>query len=168
VTLAFCRELSAADWISHSDLPWPQLVGFGPAGFDVYARLRFLPDPARPGQRENDVEVEDWRHGQLTRLFEVLATHTATPEQCYFCVWDGFGGPDIALDDDAVYIETEVDVARLGRSGAQPGVAPPSAVSASVPPLPKVVVPHRAYWLFRGPLTYAGTWDTAQGWPEPC
>jgi hypothetical protein len=32
-----------ADWIVNSDRPWQQLVGFGPAGFDSYARLRFLP-----------------------------------------------------------------------------------------------------------------------------
>ncbi|HEU5268190.1 MAG TPA: hypothetical protein VFU35_15885 [Jatrophihabitans sp.] len=31
--------------------------------------------------------------------------------------------------------------------------------------MPKVVVPHRGYWLFRGPLADIGTWDTAHGWP---
>jgi hypothetical protein len=34
--------------------------------------------------------------------------------------------------------------------------------------LPRVVVPNRAYWLFRGPLAEVGTWDTAQGWPGEC
>ena len=80
MTLTFCWDLSAADWITRSDLRWAQLVGFGPAGFDAYARLRFLPDPARPGQSENDVLGQDSGTGQLPRLFEVLATHTATPE----------------------------------------------------------------------------------------
>jgi hypothetical protein len=75
VTLTFCRDLSAADWIVHSDLPWQQLVGFGPAGFDAYARLRFLPDPAHAGQSEHDAEVGR-RADQLPRLFEVLATYT--------------------------------------------------------------------------------------------
>jgi hypothetical protein len=92
VTLTFCWDLAAADWIVHSDLPWQQLVGFGPAGFDAYARLRFLPDPIRPGQSENDVDA-DWRTDQLPTLFEVLTTHTTTPDSCYFCVWEGFGGP---------------------------------------------------------------------------
>ena len=31
--------------------------------------------------------------------------------------------------------------------------------------VPKVVVPNRAYWLFRGPLADVGHWDSAQGWP---
>jgi hypothetical protein len=35
VTLTFCSDLAAADWIVHSDLPWPRLVTFGPAGFDA-------------------------------------------------------------------------------------------------------------------------------------
>jgi hypothetical protein len=93
-------------------------VGFGPAGFDAYARLRFLPDPARPGQSEHDVEAEDWRSDQLPRLFEVLATHTATPEDCYFCVWEGFGvdGAPVATDadaDEALYVDDENDAASL-------------------------------------------------------
>jgi hypothetical protein len=41
-----------------SDRPWQQLVGFGPAGFPAYARLRFLPDPTYEGQSENDVEID--------------------------------------------------------------------------------------------------------------
>lgn len=168
MALTFCRELSAAEWIAHSDLPWEQLVGFGPAGFDAYARLRFLPDPARPGQAENDVEVEDWRTDQLPVLFEVLATHTATPEDCYFCVWEGFGDADVAVDDDAVYIDDQNPGPPVERPGAQPGLVPKPAGSPSLPQLPKVVVPNRAYWLFRGPLADVGTWDTAQGWPGKC
>jgi hypothetical protein len=171
VTLSFCWDLSAADWIAHSDLRWSQLVVFGPAGFDAYGRLRFLPDPARPGQSENDAPAESWRTDQLPRIFEVLATHTATPEDCYFCVWEGFG-VDVAhvpsAFDDAVYIDDETDAALLGRPDAQPGLAPEPAGWSSRTQLPKVVVPNRAYWLFRGPLAEVGTWDTAQGWPSEC
>jgi hypothetical protein len=164
VTLTCCRELSAADWIAHSELPWQQLVGFGPAGFDAYARLRFLPDPAYPGQSENDVEA-DWRTDALPRLFEVLATHTATPDDCYFCVWEGFTDSNVNVDEDAVYVDDENAGASLERPGAQPGWAPHPAGSPSMPHLPKVVVPNRAYWLFRGPLAEVGAWNTAQGWP---
>jgi len=157
VTLSLCRDLSAADWITGSDLPWQRLVGFGPAGFDAHARLRFLPDPVRPGQSENDVEP-DWPTEPLPRLFEMLAGHTATPDDCYFCVWDGYADDDaIAVDDTAVYLDDDT------ASEAQPGLAP--APVPSVPHPPKVAVPERAYWLFRGPLADVGTWDTAQGWP---
>lgn len=125
MTLTCCWDLSAADWITRSDLRWEQLVGFGPAGFDAYARLRFLPDPARPGQSENDVVGQDSGTGQLPRLFEVLATtHTATPDDCHFCVWEGFGSRDahgVIAADDAVYIIDEIDHASLTRPARTPG-----------------------------------------------
>jgi hypothetical protein len=163
VTLTICRNLSAADWIVQSDLPWSVLVGFGPGGFDAYARLRMLPDPSRPGQSETDVEVEDWRGDQLTRLLKVLAASTATPEDCYFCVWDGFGGADVAWEDDAVLIDDEGE--QPGSPGARPPLAPPPAASWVTSSVPKVVIPNRAYWLFRGPLADVGDWDGAHGWP---
>jgi hypothetical protein len=171
VTLTFCRDLSSADWIAHSDLRWLQLVGFGPAGFDAYARLRFLPDPARPGQSENDVEAEDWRNDQLPRLSEVLASHTATAEDCYFCVWEGFGVDDahVASDaDGAGYLDDQNDASLPESSSARPALAPEPAGLGATKHLPKVVVPNRGYWLFRGPLADVGTWNTAQGWPAGC
>jgi hypothetical protein len=163
VTLTSCWDLAAADWIAHSDLPWDQLVCFGPAGFDSHARLRFLPDPVRPGQRENDVEP-DGRPDQLPTLIEVLATHTATPDDCYFCVWDGFGDARPAIDAETTYFDAESAGGLLGQTGARPGLAPEPVGSPSTQHPPKVVVPNRAYWLFRGPLSDVGTWDTAQEW----
>jgi hypothetical protein len=160
VTLTFCWDLAAAAWIVTSDLTWQQLVGFGPAGFDAYARLRFLPDPTTPGQRETDVDA-DWRTDQLPTLIEVLATHTTTPNDCYFCVWEGFGPADPASDDHGVCDEKSA----AQRAAAQPGVAPAPAVSPTTPHAPKVVVSNRAYWLFRGPLADTGAWDSAEGLP---
>jgi hypothetical protein len=127
VTLTLCSDVAAADWITRSGLPWYQLVTFGPAGFDAYARLRLLPDPVRPGQSESDAEAEDWRIEQLPRLFAALAAHTTTAGDCYVGVWDGWGQAE---------------------------------------PAPKVVVPHREFWLFRGPLTGIGADDQAAFvWP---
>jgi hypothetical protein len=157
MSLTFCSDLAAADWIVHTTVPWQQLVCFGPAGFDAYARLRLLPDPVRPGQSENDVDVEDWRTDQLPRLFELLTACTTTPDDCYFCVWEGFGRAGrISADDSADLIE---------QAAARPGLAPTSGASPSVPQAPKVELPHRAYWLFRGPLAEIGRWDTAEAWP---
>ncbi|HEY6933071.1 MAG TPA: hypothetical protein VI452_06695 [Marmoricola sp.] len=168
MALTLCTDLAAADWITGSELEWSRLVGFGPGGFEASARLRILPDPTHPGQSENDVEPEDWRHGQLARLFTVLAEHTTTPDDCSFCVWDGYDSSLVTGDDDDVSIDTADDAARLGRPDAVPGVAPlPARVSTTPEPV-KVVVPHRAYWLFRGPLADVGRWRAAHGWPgEP-
>jgi hypothetical protein len=131
VVLTPCSDLSSADWIVSSDLPWERLVGFGPSGFAAYARVRFLPDPAFAGQSENDVDVDPAYsdNEQLRMLADVLAARTTTPQDCYVCVWDGYGEP------------------RLAPAG------------------PKVVVPHREYHLYRGPLGNAGDASPTDMWP---
>lgn len=115
-----CTDPSAADWLTGSPLPWWQLVTFGPAGFAAYARLRFIPDPAYPGQEESDVEVDE-RHpsdqAQLAAVLEVLAAHTTTPDDWYVAHWDGWG---------------------------------PQAFPSSVWHAPRVSVPNRDYILRRG------------------
>ena len=161
MVLIVCWDVAPADWITGSSLPWHRLVTFGPAGFGAYARLRLLPDPVRAGQRETDAATRS-HADQLPRLLEALAAHTTTPGTCYFCVWEGFGQAEPLRDDTARYVDpdhpgTSVD------PGARPGAAP--ATADPLPRVPRVVVPHRAYWLFRGPLVEAGAWDTAVGWP---
>jgi hypothetical protein len=128
--LAVCSDASAADWIVASDLPWPRLVTFGPAGFGAYARIRFIPDPVGEGQRESEAdvdaspdEVEQWRC-----LLRLLATVTADPDDCYFALWDGWGFPKAAC---------------RWPTFAVPRGAEPSA---------------RAYFLFHGSLAQVAVW----------
>jgi hypothetical protein len=128
-----------------SELPWQQLVGFGPAGFPAYARLRFLPDPVYEGQSENDVDVDEdalTETAQLCAVLEALTGHTRTPDDCYFCLCDGWGS-DIRGGDGARIVDLQTGVVRR-----EPQIAP--AFPASVLHGPKVVVPNRAYFLFRG------------------
>ncbi len=85
-------DTSAAEWIS--DLSFDELVTFGPAGFEAYARLRFIPDPRREGQSEADVVLPADHPSELDqsrRALDQLARHTETADQCYFCIWDGYG-----------------------------------------------------------------------------
>lgn len=144
--LTLCSDVSPARWITDSDIPWQRLVTFGPAGFAAYGRLRLLPDPAYPGQSENDVEPAGLSDAERLRgLCEVLAGFTTTPQDCYFCLWEGcgaFGGTTVSIGRPmpAVY-----------RGGAE--AEPP------LPDVPRVMVPHRAYFLFRGPLSEIGEWD---------
>jgi hypothetical protein len=98
--MALTREVdtSAADWLAQPETPWAQLVGFGPAGFAAYARLRFIPDPGAPGQAEADVDLPDDHPSdlaQVRRALHRLAGFTATPQDCFFGVWEGYS--DIAL-----------------------------------------------------------------------
>jgi hypothetical protein len=152
MTLAWCSDLSPAGWITGSELPWHRLVTFGPGGFPAYARLRFIPDPTSVGQSENDVDRDEDAPSdgdQLRALLEVLVQHTATPDDLYFCLWDGWG-----LDGGGVDVD-----GRGTRRVEQPSFAP------EVLAAPRVVVPHRAYLLFRGPLSELGDWGEADRWP---
>jgi hypothetical protein len=128
--LAIYSDLSAADWIVASDLPWQRLVTFGPAGFGAYARVRFIPDPIRDGQQESEAdphaspdEVDQWR-----ALLKLLAAATEDPDHCYFGLWEGWGFPE------SVRLWPSFGVPRGARA------------------------PARCYFLFRGSLSEAGIW----------
>jgi hypothetical protein len=101
---------------------------------------------------------------------EAIAAHarawTATPEDCWFCVWDGFGW------------ETSVSVsAFLTEDGEPPEFVErriPDPVPAPVRNGPRVRLPHRDYLLYQGPAEdvtaparLAGTWDQCANlwWP---
>ena len=129
------RDMSAADWIMTSDRPWEQLVTFGPAGFPAYARLRFLPDPVYEGQAEHAVDIDvdaPAESAQLRVVLETLTSHTRTPDDCYFCLWDGWGS-DIDGGDGARILDMESGAVTKG-----PLIAP--AFPPSVLEGPKVVV----------------------------
>src|SRR5215204_3479840 len=132
--LQYCNNVSAADWIVQAQIPYEQLINFGPPDFPAYARLRFIPDPTKPGQDEADAYVpgDHVPEMQQTRLaLEHLRRFTATPEDCYFCVWEGYGDLNF----------------------------PPSVLNG-----PMVIIPHRRYFLLHGSLTDLGGWeDTLAG-----
>lgn len=113
--------LTAAGWLTTTRTPFEQLVSFGPEGFEASARVRFIPDPAVPGQHETDAVVPDGHLSDLAQCrlaLHALAPYTTTAGECWFCVWDGYS--DVQL--------------------------PPLTDSCAV------VLPHRRYALFRGPL----------------
>lgn len=94
MTLKFCIDTSPAGWIVNSDLPWYDVVGFGPAGFEAYARLRFMPDPTYQGQRSGDVDAGGPidEADLVAQACALLIPETTTPDDCYFCLWDGWPG----------------------------------------------------------------------------
>ena len=104
MSLIVCTDISASDWLVGQDLPWYELAVKGPVGFPAYARLRFIPDPEFEGQKTNDVDFPDdgiTESEQLAVVLEILSRYTATPDDCYFCLWDGWGceviGDDIPM-----------------------------------------------------------------------
>lgn len=95
MALVWTTDLGPAGWLLRSPVPWARLVGFGPDGFAAYARVRHLPDPVRPGQTEADHDLPYDRPSDLDRgrrALQVLAGFTSTPDDCWFAVWEGYGG----------------------------------------------------------------------------
>ncbi|BCN59426.1 hypothetical protein GS979_21065 [Rhodococcus hoagii] len=122
-----CADRTVALWLERSDEDWRHLAARGPRDFEKHARLRFIPDPSFPGQSEGDVRrapgaLSDNEH--LGVALAELTPSTATPDDCYFCIWEGW--PSFSGDD----------------------------------PMPKISIPNRAYFLFRGSLADVADWDS--------
>lgn len=77
-------------------------------------------------------------------LVKVLAGHTATPDRCWFCLWDGYGWDNVAL------------VTAIGQDRADSVVGTratlPDPVPASARAGPLVRLPNREYLLCTGPI----------------
>ncbi|WP_406104324.1 hypothetical protein [Micromonospora globbae] len=131
--LSYCQDTTPADWLVGSDTPAEQLITFGPSGFEAFARLRFIPDPTRPGQQEADADVPDDHPtdiAQTRRALRLLAPFTSTPDECYFCLWEGYADAPLP---------PEVQHGRL------------------------VELPHRRYALLRGSLADIDAWEADLG-----
>jgi hypothetical protein len=154
VPLTHCDDVSPATWIATSDVKWQRLVSFGPVGFERYVRLRFLPDPVYPGQSEVELGPDaPTEHEQLRAALEVLQEHTGTPDDCYFCLWDGWGFETPSVLRYAGAPAGSVELPRIAPA------FPPSVLNG-----PKVVVPHRKYYLFRGSSSQFGEWGAVDMW----
>ncbi len=69
-----------------------RVVTFGPASFSAYARLRYLPDPVRPGMRESEVRLPArWTTeiDMARAALEALAGYSSSTRDCHVCVWEG-------------------------------------------------------------------------------
>lgn len=92
MAITWTSETAGADWLGATGAPWWQVVGFGPPVFQAYARLRYVPDPAFPGQREAEVDRADDLPPDLQQALsalDVLHRYTRTPGDCWFAVWEG-------------------------------------------------------------------------------
>lgn len=84
--LRFEPDSSLADWFARHDEPWGELVTMGPAGFESYARVRYLEED-RISQRV-----------LFARLRMHLAGRTKTPGDCFHALWAGaVSGPKVRI-----------------------------------------------------------------------
>ena len=99
----------------------------------------------------------------LGPLSDLLAGHTATPEHCWFCLWEGWGW----IHDSVSRSASRAAATRGPTTFTAEGAAidePIPAFSAAELSRPRVHLPHRDYLLLAGPLPAAlqiGHWITA-------
>ena len=144
------HDLAPAGWLIGDPAPWQQLVGFGPSGFEAYARLRLIPDPVHTDQSasEHGTPEDEPDLTKLRLLVSELIPHTTTPEHGYFCFWFGFTGA----------VEGE-------------GLRCPPVRRSQIDGAPLVRLPHRDYYLFQGPLNAIDRWEAGEllpafVWPQ--
>lgn len=90
-----CEDLSGADWLLSADTSPERLITFGPATFPSYGRLRYLPDPVRPGMAESEaiVPLGHQKDVDVARnVVRALATYSFSTKDCFVCLWEGYSG----------------------------------------------------------------------------
>jgi hypothetical protein len=78
----------AARWLLRADVDWRDLVRYGPPGFDVYVRIALAAgvDGADPAGEQPALRL----------ALTTLASCTATPDDGYAAIWEGWTGGDPA------------------------------------------------------------------------
>lgn len=152
---------------------WRQVAAWSGAELTPQAQFHdiALPEHAPPGPAP--WEGDGPQEGTLSAadgavLAELLRAYTDTPEECWFCLWDGFGW-DTAVrfgfeaDDTGAVAEGSVTRGAVGE-----GDPVPEAVRAG----PRVELPYREYLLHTGAVEQALAFVPEQGqtanlwWPR--
>jgi hypothetical protein len=106
------------------------------------------------GPREGSLYVPD-----AEVLAAIVRDWTATPEDCWFCVWDGFGW------------DTASTVAAFTETGQPPEIIEEprrDPVPGPVREGPRVHLPHRDYFLHQGPAEAVVTLASLEGFWGQC
>jgi hypothetical protein len=149
-------DITHAEWLTSTEDSWVAVCCFGPAGFARYGRLFHSLGPGDEGaDRDVLVNLEGEMGADTLRvLVDVLARHTTTPDDCFFGLWDGFGD---------IHGSPSVGVVIADEADPSPRRSPwiPPAFGPEVMNAPRVEIPNRSYFLFRGDLAAAGQWGAA-------
>jgi hypothetical protein len=157
MTLRPLSDLSPAEWILRDTSATVLRAHLGPSGHAAHARV--LHSPTGQGDRFEG-HLDD---ALLAALVDVLARHTATPAECFFALWEGYG--DIHGGEAAGFLTAFSGPARWpGRifTKEKPVPPPPPAFPAHVMDGPQLELDGQSYFLFTGALAQAGQWGAAR------
>ena len=161
---AYARILHPA-WIDDAPVRWSQVAAW--SGKVVHPRVQFAaaarrsfvgPSPSRPWK--DPPAQGNMPPADLSHLCRILGGYTTSPTLCWFCLWDGYG-----------WISNLATASARGDGSPSGGSAARQSTGnddSPVPPVfteeslqgPRVSLPQRRYFLFRGPLDAA----TELGW----
>ena len=158
---AYARIFHPA-WLPHMiEVRWSDVAAS--TGRTVHAEMQFHSiATALPG-RGTGLEAWYGPHegilsaAQVCALIPLLARHTANPDRCFFCLWEGYG-----------YF-TPGATAWLTSSVMPAGEPlPPPPLPLPKPPKGRVSMPYRDYMLFTGSVAQAEGWLEGPNlwWPD--
>jgi hypothetical protein len=174
--LTLMHDLSASDWVVESLMPWAEdgvsVASILPAVFEAYARVvhpvHSGADPPRPWTHFARVEIGpetsfreatgldptgaatpsfELPHETFLELRDLLGTYTARPDRCWFCIWVGYGFWHQGATAQLTAVKR-----RFGFRRAKVP-RPPQPTADVTTSIPRVRIPHREYFFFRGRLS---------------
>lgn len=148
----------AGRWVSWSDVA--EMAGTRVHALAQWHRLAPHRGDTLSGRSDGDPDLGNLPVPALTSLIDVLGRHTRTPQDCWFCLWEGYGW---VHGGHAVGMLRSADDQR-------PNELAPAAFPASALDARKLVrLPYRTYLLGRGPLSSAlGIgWQVRSDWFIP-
>jgi hypothetical protein len=164
---AYARILHPA-WIDRMPVRWSEVAAW--SGKTFHSRVQF-DAVSRPSSAAESRPAPPWNRPPdtgnmpsaiLRHLCDMLDGRTSSPDQCWFCLWDGYGwiGDSSAADarTRASTANSKGSAAELGTSNMQQAVPP--VFTEQIIEGPRVNLPNRRYFLLRGPLDAA----TELGW----
>jgi hypothetical protein len=160
VPLRPLAEFSAADWFVGDEASMRVRASLGPSCFPAYARV--LHGWGRDETGSDDERSEGHLDEDLlSALVDVLGRHTATPEDCFFGLWEGYGE---LHGGDAMGFLT-----RFAGPAKWPGriftkEKPPPPIPPAFPPEVMngpLLEFDQQYFVFTGRLDQAGEWGAA-------
>jgi hypothetical protein len=139
------------------------------SGKAVHSEMQFhaiAPPADDPEPRIYEPRLGVLSSHQADALVRLLSKHTAAPEACWFCLWDGYGylyaggSAYFVLAARPPFARMRVALKRFQLRLSKPRTPRPDG--------PRVRLPGRDYLLFRASVTKAVGWDDGPNlwWPD--
>lgn len=137
-------DVSAAQWLASG----PMATSVAEC-FEVTARL------SNPAQSDGE-GISELPEPVLIRIAQTLARHTATPEECWYCVWTGYGW----------HTSNEHSFAFYHPAGTPAPPPPPPVLPSLFRSGPFADIEGRSFFLFTGAASAAPNmgWNPTPSW----